>query len=60
MFEECISLKSLNLSNFNTSKVTHMDSMFSGCNSLISLNLNNFNISKVNNWNHMFYNFKLI
>ena len=38
MFWGCSSLKELNLSNFNTSKVTNMESMFSNCNSLENLN----------------------
>ena len=31
MFSDCSSLKELNLNNFNTNKVTYMNSMFSGC-----------------------------
>ena len=31
MFNECSSLKELNLSNFNTNNVTNMRYMFSGC-----------------------------
>ena len=31
MFSECSSLKELNLSNFNTNKVIHMEDMFSEC-----------------------------
>ena len=31
MFNECSSLKELNLNNFNTNNVTDMRSMFSGC-----------------------------
>ena len=31
MFYGCLSLKELNLSNFNTNKVTDMTHMFSGC-----------------------------
>ena len=31
MFYECSSLKSINLSSFNSSKVKNMDFMFSGC-----------------------------
>ena len=57
MFYNCISLISLNLTNFNISQVLYMDSMFSGCSSLISLNLpSNFNSFKVSNMNLMFFN----
>ena len=31
MFNECHSLKELNLSNFNTNNVTNMKLMFNGC-----------------------------
>ena len=40
MFRECSSLSSLNLSNFNTSKVTSMNSMFYGCENLEYININ--------------------
>ena len=43
MFEGCSSLKYLDLSDFNTKKVTNMSRMFDQCESLISLNLSNFN-----------------
>ncbi len=55
MFRHCENLPSLNLSKFNTRKVTNMRSMFESCDSLKSLNLNNFNTSKVTNMNCMFY-----
>ena len=42
MFTGCTSFTSLNLSNFNTAKVTNMKKMFSGCLSLTSLNIANF------------------
>lgn len=56
MFSGCSSLKSLDLSNFNTSKVTRFGlssylqqcGMFSYCSSLTELNLKNFNISNAN------------
>ena len=37
MFEECSSLKTLDLSNFDTSNVTNMRRMFSDCNALITI-----------------------
>ena len=45
----------LDLSNFDTSKVTDMQSMFSGMSGLTSLNLSNFNTSKVTDMQHMFH-----
>ena len=54
MFLCCFALISLDLSNFNTSKVTNMGYMFGVCSSLTSLNLSNFDTSKVTNMNMMF------
>ena len=54
MFEECISLKSLDLSRFKTSNVLNMQSMFEGCNALTSLNVSGFDTSKVFNTSFMF------
>ena len=45
----------LDLSNFDTSKVTNMESMFAHSQFTL-LNLNNFNTSKVTNMTAMFYN----
>ena len=55
MFCNCESINSLNLSNFDTSKVNNMSSLFSGCSSLTSLDLSNFNTSQAENMNNMFY-----
>ena len=55
MFNNCSSLKELNLSNFNTNKVTLMIRMFYGCSSLKELNISNFNTNKVNNIDGMFF-----
>ena len=54
MFAGCSSLKILNISNFNTKKVTTMYIMFNGCSSLIELNLSNFNTKNVTNMSGMF------
>ena len=54
MFNFCISLISLDLSNFDTSQVTDMSSMFSSCFSLISLDLSNFDTSLVTDKKYMF------
>ena len=51
-------LKSLDLSNFETSKVHTMGHMFSGCNSLEYLNISNFNTSLVRYFDYMFYGCK--
>ena len=42
MFQECSELEYLDLSIFNTSKVTNMSYMFNKCNNLKYLNLMNF------------------
>ena len=47
MFRRCSNLESVDLSNFDTSKVTNMRSMFDGCSSLQSLDLSSFDTSKV-------------
>ncbi len=47
MFYRCTSLRSLNLSNFNTTNVANMSTMFNGCVSLTILDLSNFNTSNV-------------
>ena len=55
MFADCYSLASINLSNFNTSNVYDMSSMFDNCYSLTSINLSNFNTSNIYNMSSMFY-----
>ena len=47
-------LNKITFDNFNTSKVTNMDSMFRFCNLLTSLDLSKFDTSKVTNMNVMF------
>ena len=54
MFSGCSSLRFLNISSFDTSKVTTMYSTFDGCSSLLSLNLFKFNTSLVTIMNFMF------
>ena len=39
MFDGCNSLKNLDLSNFDTQKVTYMGNIFWGCNSLKTNNI---------------------
>ena len=47
-------IEKIDLSNFNTSKVTNMYGMFGVCSSLISLDLSSFNTSNVTNMAFMF------
>ena len=54
MFKGCTDLASLNLSNWNTSRVISMVFMFFYCKSLTSLDLSNWNISKVRDIGSMF------
>ena len=49
-----MSLTELNLSNFNTSKVTNMSTMFASCANLTSLNIKSFDTSIVVDMNSMF------
>ena len=48
MFYECSSLKSIDLSSFNSSQVNDMKGMFNNCSSLKSLNLKSFDTGNVN------------
>ena len=54
MFSGMSSLTLLNLSSFDTSKVTNMRYMFHGMSNLITLDLSNFNTSNVTLMNYMF------
>ena len=54
MFYYCMSLKSIDLSSFNTNNVTDMRDMFSFCYSLKSVNLSSFNTCNVINMGCMF------
>ena len=60
MFSECNGLTSLNLSNWNTSKVTDMGTMFNGCRSLTSLNLSNWDTSMATFSTRMFVSCNLL
>jgi len=55
MFYWMSNLTSLDLSNFDTSKVIDMKSMFYCMRILTTINLSNFNTSKVTNMSSMFY-----
>ena len=54
MFRDLSNLISLDVSSFDTSKVTNMEAMFTGMPSLTTLNLSNFNTSQVTRMNSMF------
>ena len=56
MFYQCSSLKTLDVSNFDTGKVTCMGSMFGGCTALTSLDVSHFDTGKVTDTSGMFEN----
>lgn len=58
MFGRCESLTKLDLSNFDTSKVTNMGGMFEQCTNLIKLDISSFDTSNVTDMIHMFRNCK--
>ena len=55
-FRSCTSLKKVNFSNLDTSKVTNMGHLFANCTSLTSINLSSFDTSNVNYMDNMFHN----
>ena len=55
MFSGCKSLIKLDLSNFNTDKVTNMKSMFEDCISLVDLDFPNINKEQLKNIESIFY-----
>ena len=54
MFAKCSNLETLDLSHFNTEKVTTMAQMFYGCTKLHNLNILSFNTENVSYMNGMF------
>ena len=54
MFGYCTSLIELNITSFNTQKVTDMHLMFTNCPRLKDLNLDNFNTHNVTDMAGMF------
>lgn len=58
MFKNCQSLRSLDLSGWDTKNVTDMGGMFYYCVSLSSLNLAGWNTKSVDNMGDMFNNCK--
>ena len=56
MFEGCIDITSIDLSNIDTNTITNMKNMFYQCFNITSIiGLSNFNTSNVTNMNGMFY-----
>lgn len=53
--QEIKNILEIDLSNFDTSKVTNMSSMFGSMSKLTTLNLSSFNTSKVEDMSNMFY-----
>ena len=57
MFENCLKLESVDISNFNTSNVITLENMFKDCNSITNINIGpNFNTTKVTTMESMFEN----
>jgi len=54
MFYWCEKLTNLDLSNFNTSQVTNMNSIFRECVSLTDLDISGFDTSNVTDMTYMF------
>ena len=54
-FAYCNNLTALDVSGFDTSKITNMNSIFYDCKSLTTLDVSNFDTSKVTNMGLMFY-----
>ena len=60
LFNSCKCIKSLNILNLDTSKITSMYGMFEMCTEVESLDLSGFDTSKVTNTHSMFQScFKL-
>ena len=56
LFENLYDIEELDLTKFDSSKVTDMHGMFSGLKSLKSLDLSHFDTSSANDMSYMFYN----
>lgn len=54
MFDGCVSIENLDVSNFNTAKVQTMNQMFQNCERLTTLDLSNFNTTSVTDMSAMF------
>ena len=60
MFSDLNNITEIDLSKFDSSKVTSMEKMFNGCKSLTSLNLKNLNTSSVKKMRDMFFGCALL
>ena len=60
LFRNCLNIKSIDLSSFDSSEVNNMNYMFGKCFNLEEINLNNFNTEKVTNMSHCFNKCKLL
>ena len=56
MFHDCVNITEIDLSQFDSSKVTRMSSMFENCTSLMSINFGNFNSSIIVGMGSLFKN----
>ncbi len=54
IFQNFISMNTLDLSNFVTGNVNYMAKMFFNCSSLKTLNIENFNSENINDFNDIF------
>ena len=54
MFQNCSSMQSLDVSGWDTSKVTNASMMFQGCESLTSLDVSRWNTSRMTSVTYMF------
>ena len=55
MFKDCLSLKSIDISEFKTENIKNMEGLFSECSSLETISLSNFDTKNVENMSKMFY-----
>ena len=58
MFENCISLKKINIFSWNLESVESMRSMFYNCSALKTIIIGNLNVPNVKNISHIFYECK--
>ena len=56
LFSGCRSLNNIynEIKNWNTDKVTRMDSIFNNCHKITNLDLSTWNISKISRTDYMF------
>ena len=59
LFKECSNIISIDLSSFDTKKVTNMREMFYKCENVKSINLSHFNTCNVTDMSEMFEKIKI-